>query len=79
MQLAKETELQLYERLCDVARDFVLLKEEIANAGFNIKTWVRDNLNVATPGCSRHVRLYARVGQIPALPEVGERRAIPAQ
>jgi modification methylase len=58
LRLARETELQLYERLCDVARDFVLLKEEIANAGFNIKAWVQENLERSYSWLERHVRLY---------------------
>jgi DNA modification methylase len=58
MHLAHETELQLYERLRDVARDFVDLKQEIANAGFKIKPWVRQNLPRSYPWLESHVRLY---------------------
>ena len=58
MKLAHETELELYERQRDLARDFVLLKEEIANAGFNIKAWVRENLPRSYSWLERHVRLY---------------------
>src|SRR5580693_238686 len=56
--IAEKTELQLYERLCDVGRDFVLLKEEIAAAGFNIKPWVRENLPRSYSWLESHVRLF---------------------
>ena len=58
MHLAHETELQLYERLCDMACDFVLLKEEVANAGFKIKPWVKENLPRSYSWLESHVRLY---------------------
>lgn len=58
MRLARETEIELYERLRDVAHDFVLLKEEIASAGFRIKPWVRENLPRSYSWLERHVRLY---------------------
>ena len=58
MHLAHETELQLYERLCDIACDFVLLKEEVANAGFKIKPWVKENLPRSYSWLESHVRLY---------------------
>jgi site-specific DNA-methyltransferase (adenine-specific) len=58
LDLARETELQLYERLHDVARDFVLLKEEIANAGFKIKPWVKENLPRSYSWLESHVRLF---------------------
>ena len=58
LRLAQETELQLYERFHDIARDFVLLKEEIANAGFIIRAWVRENLPRSYSWLERHVRLY---------------------
>ena len=79
MGIAQETELELYERLRDVARDFVDLKEEVANAGFNIKPWVRENLPRSYEWLQSHVRLYCGVGQVPEMPEVGRRSAIPAQ
>ena len=57
--IAEKTELQLYEHLRDLARDFVELKEEVANAGFNIKKWVRENLPRSYEWLQSHVRLYA--------------------
>jgi site-specific DNA-methyltransferase (adenine-specific) len=59
LHLARETEIELYEHLRDLARDFVELKEEIANAGFNIKKWVRENLPRSYGWLQSHVRLYA--------------------
>ena len=59
LHLARETEIELYERLRDLARDFVELKEEISNAGFNIKKWVRENLPRSYGWLQSHVRLYA--------------------
>jgi hypothetical protein len=50
LDIARETELELYERLRDMAYDFVLLKEEVANAGFKIKPWVKENLPRSYPG-----------------------------
>ena len=57
--IARDTELELWERLRDVARDFVDLKEEIADAGFAIKKWVRENLPRSYEWLQSHVRLYA--------------------
>jgi site-specific DNA-methyltransferase (adenine-specific) len=57
--IAEKTELELYERLRDLARDFVRCKEEIATAGFNIKKWVRENLPKSYEWLQSHVRLYA--------------------
>ena len=42
----------------DVARDFVLLKGEVADAGFKIKPWVRENLPRSYGWLESHVRLY---------------------
>ncbi len=58
LDLAEETELQHYERLRDMACDFVLLKEEVANAGFKIKPWVKENLPRSYSWFESHVRLY---------------------
>jgi DNA modification methylase len=58
LDIARETELQLYERLRDMACDFVLLKEEVANAGFKIKPWVKENLPRSYSWLESHVRLY---------------------
>ena len=59
LDLAEETELQHYERLRDMACDFVLLKEEVANAGFKIKPWVKENLPRSYSWFESHVRLSA--------------------
>ena len=57
--IAQKTELELFERLRDVGRDVVLLKEEIASAGFPIKKWMRENLPRSYEWLQNHVRLYA--------------------
>ena len=57
--IARDTELELFERLRDIARDFVVLKEEIANAGFAIKKWIRENLPRSYEWLQCHVRLFA--------------------
>ena len=79
MGIAEKTELELYERLCDLARDFVDLKEEVAKAGFNIKKWVRENLpeelRMVTVPCAA----VCGVAQVPEMPEVGRRSAVPTQ
>jgi DNA modification methylase len=59
LHLAQETELELYERLRDLARDFVELKEEVVNAGFKIKPWVKENLPRSYAWLQSHVRLFA--------------------
>ena len=57
--IAKETELQFYERLYDLASEFVDLKQEIAAAGLHIKPWVKEHLPRSYEWLQSHVRLYA--------------------
>ena len=65
--IAQETELQLYERLRDVGRDVVLLKEEIANAGFNIKAWIERNTAAQLRMVAEPRAAVCGVGQVPDL------------
>jgi site-specific DNA-methyltransferase (adenine-specific) len=58
IHVAQQTEIEFYERLHDLARDFVDLKKEIANAGFIIKPWVRENLPRTYEWLQSHVRLF---------------------
>jgi DNA modification methylase len=59
LDLAQKTELQLWEHLRDVGRDFVELKEKIAAEKFKIKPWVRQNLPRCYEWLQSHVRLHA--------------------
>ena len=58
IDIGGKAELELYERLRDIGRDVVLLKEEIANAGFAIKKWMRENLPRSYEWLQCHVRLF---------------------